>query len=129
MNIISILLFVTITTPNAGFTPGCLCTKNDPDFDGYIYKEHIAHCIRRLPTNVIKLVMSRYNINIRDKNKYEFDRLIPVSMGGSNNACNIWPQRLDEAYVKNELEFKIYKLLKLGDLTQRRAIMKMLAWK
>jgi hypothetical protein len=127
--LIKILLFVTpISVERTDITPGCLCTENDPDFDGFRYKEQIAHCQRHVTNRTLKLVRKSYRIDPKDDSKFEYDHLIPLSLGGSNSACNIWPEPLADAHQKDILEFKMYQLLKNGKITQKDAISQLLAW-
>jgi len=123
-----LLLILSLFAHTTDITPGCVCTEFDKDFDGFRYPAHIAHCRRNVTKKTRDFVANSYHINSRDYNKYEFDHLIPLAIGGSNNACNIWPQPLSEAHVKDEVEVKVYLLLKKGKITQRDAIAEMLPW-
>jgi hypothetical protein len=123
-----LFLIVHFFTHTTDITPGCVCTQFDKDFDGIRYPEQIAHCRRNVTKKTRDFVASAYHINHDNFNKYEFDHLIPLAIGGSNNACNIWPQPLSEAHVKDEIELKVYHLLKKGKITQYNAIAEMLPW-
>ncbi len=123
------LLFVVATVTRTDFTPGCLCTPFDADFDGYRYNERIPHCGRNVSKHTEKLVAGFYDIDLKDRKKYEFDHLIPLSLGGSNNACNIWPQPIFEAREKDKLELKLYYMMKKGLISQKSAILYLFSWR
>lgn len=110
-------------------TTGVLCTQYDPDFDGYRYKEQVAHCGRNISAAVKREVASRYHIAKKDYRRYEFDHLIPLAFGGSNSAANIWPQPLYEARQKDSLEVELYYQLRSGRILQRDAIRRIFAWR
>ena len=116
--------------PDFNLTPGRLCTADDPDFKEYRYPEHIPYCQRNLPRQVKQLIADRYNVPQADWGKYEFDHLIPLGIGGSNGADNIWPQphgAVDDA-EKNKLELELFNLLSAGTITQRDAVDRIYNW-
>jgi hypothetical protein len=124
------LLFLInpVTIERTDITPGCVCTQFDADFDGFRYKEKIAHCKRRVTSRTLKFVRAAYQVNEKDDRLFEYDHLIPLSVGGSNNACNIWPEPLTDAHKKDVLEYRMYLLMKKGLITQKQAIAQFLAW-
>lgn len=123
-----ISMILALFSHTTDITPGCVCTTFDADFDGFRYPEQVAHCHRNVTRKTIDFVANVYHIKHEDYKKYEFDHLVPLAVGGSNNACNIWPQPLLEARIKDVTEFKIYTLLKKGKITQHDAIAAMLPW-
>ena len=108
---------------------GKLCTATDPNFDGYRYSEHIAHCQRNVPRDLKEAVAKRYAVKLSDFHLYEFDHYIPLNAGGANDIDNLWPQPLNQAHQKDDLELKIFEGLSVGTLTQAGAIAKIKAWK
>lgn len=126
-SLIAFLFFFIVHQP-LDFTPGCLCTQQDKDFDGQRYAEHISHCHRNVSDTTKNLVASRYHVNRGDYKMYEFDHLIPLAIGGSNNGCNIWPQPLGEAHKKDVVEMHSYELLKHGKINQKQAITMVIGW-
>jgi len=51
---------------------------------------------------------------------YEIDHLIPLELGGSNNASNLWPQSYVSpwgAHIKDELENTLHRLVCAGNLS------------
>jgi hypothetical protein len=123
-----LLLFVAPHIDLNDNTPGVLCSIYDPDFDGFRYREKIAHCGRNITAATQRMVAERYHVEPKDYKYYEFDHLIPLALGGSNNGANIWPQRLDEAKQKDALEFDLYWKLRRGTIKQKTAIRAIYAW-
>jgi hypothetical protein len=60
---------------------------------------------------------------------YEFDHLIPLGIGRSDDESNIWPEPIDQASVKDKLEDELYRELAAGTITQADAVAQMLAWR
>jgi hypothetical protein len=117
------------TRPDPTLTPGKLCTPNDADFTGYRYPAHLAYCARDISREEKQRVADAYGgIPQADWHKYEFDHLIPLNAGGSNDISNIWPQPLDEAKEKDKLEEQIYRALSAGTMTQEQAVQKIQDW-
>ncbi|HEY3781472.1 MAG TPA: hypothetical protein VGL56_10340 [Fimbriimonadaceae bacterium] len=65
---------------------------------------------------------AEYKVPWSEHSKYEFDHLIPLTVGGSNNLYNLWPEPLHinvngydlGAKTKDELEDAIGKLVRSG---------------
>jgi hypothetical protein len=123
-----LLLFVAPHIDINDNTPGVLCSIYDPDFDGFKYREKIPHCGRNMTAATQREVADRYHVPKSQYKYYEFDHLIPLALGGSNSAANIWPQRLDEARQKDSLEFDLYWKMRRGTIRQRDAIRAIFAW-
>jgi hypothetical protein len=52
--------------------------------------------------------------------QYEIDHLIPLELGGSNDAKNLWPQSYRQAWgahIKDELENKLHKMVCAHQIT------------
>lgn len=64
---------------------------------------------RNVPIFEKKQVMSDYNLVWSEHGKYEFDHLIPLEIGGSNDIKNIWPQSWPEAREKDKVENYLHK--------------------
>lgn len=136
--ILSVLLLGSVTlpqtsfafiTPNASQTPGLLCTPSDPNFQNYDYPEHIARCVRNVGTDEkLKIAAAYGNIPQSEWPNYEFDHLIPLCAGGSDDIRNLWPQPISEAHKKDVLENDICLAMKAGTLTQAQAIQKVHDW-
>jgi hypothetical protein len=116
-------------TPNSTQTPGLLCTPQDPNFKMYDYPEHIARCTRNVGTDEkLKIAATYGNIAQSEWPNYEFDHLIPLCAGGSDDITNLWPQPIAEAHKKDVLENDICLAMKAGTLTQAQAIQKVHDW-
>jgi hypothetical protein len=114
--------------PNPQFTPGALCTPDDPDFAGYRYSAHIAYCNRNVSHAEKLQVAAAYGIPESEWGNYEFDHLIPLNAGGTSQAVNIWPQPIAEAHEKDRIEQATYNGLNNGTLTQEQAIQMIRDW-
>jgi hypothetical protein len=115
--------------PDPALTPGAICTQQDPHFQGYDYPDHVARCRRALSESGKQKVAASYGNVPRHKWKdYEFDHLIPLCAGGSNDLRNIWMQPIDEALDKDELERRICTGLRSGTMNQREALGEVDVW-
>ena len=120
---------MAFSSPDPVKTPGVLCSTNDPNFQSFDYPEHIARCARNVGTNEKKQIAAEYgNIPKTDWPNYEFDHLIPLCAGGSDNVKNLWPQPLAEAHQKDVLENSICLGMKAGTMTQAQAVQKVHDW-
>ena len=115
--------------PDAKLTPGLVCTETDRDFRGFEYAERIARCKRNFRQSEKTQVARNYgDIPEDDWSNYEFDHLIPLCAGGSNNLKNVWPQPLEQAKEKDVLENEVCVGLRNGTMSQLVAIRKLRDW-
>jgi hypothetical protein len=118
-----------LTLPEPQLTPGRICNAQDPDFEKYDYEEGIARCKRNVSVGDKQRVATNYGgIPRKDWPNYEFDHLIPLCAGGTNNETNIWPQPIDEAKDKDLLENQVCLKMRNGELLQHEAIQQMKNW-
>jgi len=118
-----------ITQPNWTQTPGVLCSSHDPNFDTYDYPEHIARCTRNVGDQEKTQIAKAYgNIPKANWSKYEFDHLLPLCAGGSDDIHNLWPQPIDEAHLKDVIEDEVCSGMRAGTLTQAQAVQKVHDW-
>ena len=120
---------VSVHSPNFKNTPGLPCSTADKDFSGLDYPEQIARCNRNILDSEKAAVSAIYgNIPKSDWPQYEFDHLLPICAGGSNNSDNLWPQPIAEAKKKDVLEVDICLAMKAGALKQSDAVQKIYDW-
>jgi hypothetical protein len=115
--------------PNQNLTPGALCNPSDPNFSGYDYPEKIARCTRNIAqSEKIEDAKLYGDIPQSDWKNYEFDHLLPLCAGGSNNIKNLWPQPIAEAKKKDVLEVEVCTKMRAGVMKQADAVAKIYAW-
>lgn len=115
--------------PDHTKTPGFLCTTNDPNFQEYRYPEKIPYCVRNVGMAEKRQVAAAYGVSEADFSQYEFDHFIPLSIGGSDDPRNLFPQRLDAAHEKDGLEMHLYSQMAAGKILQAEAVAQIRAWK
>lgn len=67
---------------------------------------------------------ANYGVSIHDRDVYQVDRLVPVSLGGNNAVENLWPQPNGERYgaqAKDRLERQLRGLVCSHRLTLAEA--------
>ncbi len=124
-------LLAARVSPDFSFTPGHLCTPSDPNFDGYRYPEHIAHCRRNVTERMKEIVAAHYGVPKSDWGNYEFDHLIPLAVGGDSSIDNLWPQphgNPDGSQGKDRLEDQLYHEMAAGSITQAAAVQQIYGW-
>lgn len=100
--------------PDPTLTPGDTLdvTLEDIRTVGYSAK------VRDVPVAVKRQVYASYGIAHWTKGEYEMDHLIPLSLGGSNSAKNLWPESYLtspwNAHVKDALEYRLLTLVRAG---------------
>ena len=75
--------------PDAACTPGAIfpnATKADICRPGY------ARSVRNVPQSVKNQVYAEYGITRRVPGQYEVDHLVNLSLGGSKDIANLWPE-------------------------------------
>jgi hypothetical protein len=84
--------------------------------------------VSNIPTDVKRAVYGAYGLSVDEKN-YTLDHLIPLSLGGSNSAKNLWPHSRKGSFwtieKKLTLERCVYRLVCAGRLplvTARREV-------
>jgi hypothetical protein len=105
-----LLFALLVLLPDATQTPGLLrpltrtevCATKwglDRRFVTVAMKQHVA---------------AAYGVPWADRAQYEFDHLIPRSIGGADAEANLYPQPWTEARLKDRIEIKLSKLVCAG---------------
>jgi hypothetical protein len=108
-------------TPGAA-TSGSLCTNNDSDFVEYRYSGQIPYCQRRVSSWDKKQIYDSYGVPERCRKEYTIDHFIPLSLGGTNKANNLWPEAKVVKHLRQNLELELFEALRAGTITQADAI-------
>lgn len=109
-------------TPNPNQTVGDFCTVNDPDFVEFRYAEQIPYCVRKVDSSRRAKIYDEYGIPARCRYLYTIDHFVPLSMGGSNQNQNLWPEHRDIKATRQNLELETYVALRDGRMTWRQAV-------
>lgn len=117
--------------PDWSFTPGKLCNTSDPDFKEFRYAEQIPYCRRHVTQQMKQEVAAHYGVAQSQWPNYEFDHLVPLSVGGNSHVENLWPQPHgfpDGSNGKDRLEMKLYLQMKGGGIRQAAALGQIQLW-
>jgi hypothetical protein len=121
VSIIFLLLSVTLAQqggrhlPNPSLTPGAALKLSKEDLCGPNRKEVEGN----IPINLKTRVFELYKIRTEATVPHNIDHLIPVSLGGSNEIENLWPQPLSGDWnynLKNQLERRLRRMVCRGEL-------------
>lgn len=105
-------------------TPGVLCTKPS----SYRYQERMPYCERNVPSSLKEKVIRDYdqrlgyNIQKLPRSDFKIDHFIPLSIGGSNDESNLWPQHKDIYPYSDPLENEVSNLMMINRIRQAEAI-------
>jgi hypothetical protein len=84
---------------------------------------------RAVTTSMKRRVAQAYGVPWSKRWLYEFDHLIPRSIGGADVEANLWPQILDpDARTKDREEVRLHKAVCAGELTLAEAQERMRSW-
>ncbi|MCB0351735.1 MAG: HNH endonuclease [Bdellovibrionales bacterium] len=112
--------------PDPMATPGELCHRKDPDFIEYRYKERIPYCVRNVSSELKADIYDYYKVPQEKRRFYTIDHFIPLSIGGSNHAENLWPEHRKIKELRINLENEVYDDVKSGRMTQDEAVAKII---
>ncbi len=107
--------------PDPEMTPGDVCTRQDRHFDGYRYREKIAHCKRSVKRGLKSKIYNDYQIPSRCRNRYTIDHFYPLSIGGNNSVKNLWPEHVFVKALREDLEQDVFDQVAQGRLKQKEA--------
>jgi hypothetical protein len=104
----------SICTPGAIFN----VTKKEICVPGYTAR------VRNVSEKLKESVYNEYGITDREKGEYEIDHLIPLTLGGSNDITNLFPQPAAPKpgfHEKDTIEVRLNKKVCKGELTLEEA--------
>jgi Protein of unknown function (DUF3761) len=79
--------------PDATRTPGATDARVTQDNIGQtICVSGYTKTVRKASSKTKSKVFAKYHISKKDRSKYVIDHLIALSLGGSNDAKNLWPE-------------------------------------
>ncbi len=113
-------------TPNPATSPGKLCSDKDREFSYYRYAAKIPYCERDVSTRFKKRIYAQYGIPENERHNYTIDHIIPLSIGGSNHASNLWPEHKDVKAMRPDIEQEVADAIAAGEITQAEAVAKIL---
>ena len=113
-----------VALPDAALTPGTV---------RLLSKEEICATKWGLDRRLVSLRMKQhvaraYNIQWAERDQYEFDHLIPRSLGGADDILNLWPQRWAEARKKDAQEVRLSRAMCRNEVSLRAAQTQMRRW-
>ena len=101
--------------PNPRFTSPHYCTTLDKDFKEFRYKDNVPVCRRNVSSGLRQRIYEAYEVPREERKGYTIDHLIPLSLGGSNHAKNLWPQPKDQSTAP--IEYQIYLKVSKGEIS------------
>lgn len=108
--------------PNSQISPGDECSISNSDFSGYRYSENIPYCKRNVSSYLKKSIYEQYNVPVSERGNYTIDHIIPLSIGGSNDVRNLWPEHKQVKATRQNLELCLYEKLRDNYIRQKEAI-------
>jgi hypothetical protein len=107
--------------PDHACTPGDIfsnATKDEICVPGY------ASSVRDVPQSVKEAVYAAYGIASRNPGEYEVDHLVNLSIGGSNDISNLWPEAANPTpgfHQKDQVEVYLQDQVCSGKMDIRTA--------
>lgn len=109
--------------PDIEMTPGKLCERGTKR-----YAQQITYCERNVTSGEKNAIIADYDqelgFRIRTMSRADFkiDHFIPLSIGGSNNAENLWPQHRSVYAYTDRLELLLFQAMEADKIAQAKAI-------
>lgn len=109
--------------PDEHMTPGALCKQGTKR-----YAQQITYCERDVSSGEKNAIISDYDkelgFKIRTMNRMDFkiDHFIPLSIGGSNDIENLWPQHKSVYAYSDRLELLLFQAMEADKIQQMDAI-------
>ncbi len=118
--LISFSAFALVLKPDMNKTPGYFCDKNNPDFKELRYKEQIPVCKRNVSVSLKNKIYADYGVAVEERKDYTIDHKIPLSLGGSNDQMNLWPQH--KLIYTGVLELLVFNLINEQRINHKEAL-------
>lgn len=110
--------------PDLQTTPGSLCKNSNVRR----YPARIIYCERDVSSDLKRQLIKNYDeqlgFHIRQMNRQDFkiDHFIPLSIGGSNESNNLWPQHKTVYGITDPLEQLLSDKISANKITQSEAV-------
>ncbi len=91
--------------PNPFVTPGAI----DPKITLSDICNGTTRSRRRVTAATRAKVLHDYNMPAVTTDDYELDHLVPLAIGGTNAAANLWPQPAPDYHLKDVLEVEMQR--------------------
>jgi hypothetical protein len=121
--------------PDPACTPGSIAATADPNDDPAKAADQAEVCnagfeSHHRPATVRRFrdaAMKAYHVPPGDLGRVEYDHLIPLSLGGSNDVTNLWPQVSDLPArgfrnSKDGVELRLWRAVCTGPVDKRLAL-------
>jgi hypothetical protein len=121
--------------PDPACTPGSIAATADPNDDPAKPADQAEVCnagfeSRHRPATVRRFrdaAMAAYHVPAGDLGRVEYDHLVPLSLGGSNDVTNLWPQLSDLPArgfrnSKDGVELRLWRAVCTGPVEKRLAL-------
>lgn len=76
-----------------------------------------SRSVRDVPYSLKRRIYSAYGVGRHPRGAFEVDHLIPLELGGSNAAANLWPEAAPGFHVKDRLENALHHAVCSGQLS------------
>ncbi len=109
--------------PNPEMTPGKLCEHGTKR-----YAQQITYCERNVSGGEKNAIIADYDqqlgfkIRSMDRGDFKIDHFIPLSIGGSNDVENLWPQHKSVYAYSDRLELLLFQAMEADTIKQMDAI-------
>lgn len=110
--------------PHLEKTPGALCDRPD----AHRYPAKIPYCNRNVETKLKNRIIANYDSELgydcrkMPRGDFKIDHFIPLSIGGSNDESNLWPQHKSVYKHSDPVESHLANLIAEDKITQDKAI-------
>lgn len=109
--------------PDPEMTPGKLCERGTKR-----YAQQITYCERNVSGGEKNAIIKDYDqelgfkIQTMDRGAFKIDHFIPLSIGGSNDVENLWPQHKSVYAYSDRLELLLFQAMEADKIAQAKAI-------